>query len=232
MNVKQIVSILAILIMVAVCVMPVAAAVDDEATNYYNIAQQSIAVGDFEKSLEYFDKVLASNTTLLGMGDGLMYTYKDRVAVLTDLGRYDEAIVAADQGIALYPKEPGFWNNKGYAYDKMGRYNDAASAYDKAVTLDPTYLKGWINKGDALVKAGRASEAVGAYETALKLDPENTYAAAGLAEAQKSAGPLTTMSIIAIVAILILAAGLVIWYVKFRKPEETQKTTGKGKEKK
>lgn len=229
MKVKQIVSILAILTMVAVCVMPVTAADDtDEATLYYNIAQQAIATGDYQKALEYFDMALASNTTRLGMGDGLMYTYKDRVAVLTDLGRYDEAIVAADQGIALYPKEPGFWNNKGYAYYKMGKYPDAISAYDKAVTLDPTYLKGWINKGDALVKAGRGGEAVDAYNKALELDPGNVDATTGLAEAQKSAGPMTT---IVIVAILIIAAGLIIWYVKFRKPDD-QKTAGKSKEKK
>ena len=92
----------------------------DEATDYYNIAEQYISDGNYEKALEYFDKVLASNTTMLGMGDGLMYTYKDRSGVLTDLGRYDEAIKAADLGIAKYPKEPGFWNNKGYAYSQDG----------------------------------------------------------------------------------------------------------------
>jgi tetratricopeptide (TPR) repeat protein len=231
MKVKQIVSILAILTMVAVCVTPVLAEEErDMATVYYNLAQKSIATGEYESALEYFDTVLASNTTLLGMGDGLMYTYKDRVAVLTDLGRYDEAIVAADQGIALYPREPGLWNNKGYAYYKMGKYSDAASSYDKAVTLDPNYLKGWINKGDALVKAGRGGEAVDAYNKALALDPGNADATTGLAEAQemqKSEGPMTLVY----AAIAVIAAGLVIWYVKFRKPED-QKTAGKGKEKK
>lgn len=229
MKVRQIVAILAILTMVAVCVLPVAAEEDaetitDEATNYYNSAQLLIADQQYERALELFNKVLASNTTLLGMGDGLMYTYKDRVALLTDLGRYDEAIAAADEGIAAYPKEPGLWNNKGWAYYQMGRYSEAAAAYDKAVTLDPEYLKGWINKGDALMKAGRAGEAAGAYNKALELDPGNTDATAGLAEAQKSSGSMNLVY----AAIAAIIAGLVIWYVKFRKPTD-DKSPGRQK---
>jgi len=150
MKVKQIVTILAILSMVAICVLPVAAETEDAATNYYNIAEQSIAIGDYEKALEYFDMVLASNTTLLGMGDGLMYTYKDKSGVLTDLGRYDEAIQTADLGLIRFYNSTGLWNNKGYAYYKMGKYSEAIDAYNKALSIDPGYLKGWINKGDAL----------------------------------------------------------------------------------
>ncbi|HII98639.1 MAG TPA: tetratricopeptide repeat protein [Methanoregula sp.] len=229
MKVKQIVAILAILTMVAVCVLPVAAEEDgekitDEATLYYNSAQLLIADQQYERALELFNKVLASNTTLLGMGDGLMYTYKDRVALLTDLGRYDEAIAAADEGIAAYPKEPGLWNNKGWAYYQMGRYSEAAAAYDKAVTLDPEYLKGWINKGDALMKAGREGEAAGAYNKALELDPGNTDATTGLAEAQKSAASMNLVY----AAIAAIIAGLVIWYVKFRKPSD-EKSAGREK---
>jgi tetratricopeptide (TPR) repeat protein len=221
MQIRQIVTILAILSMVAICVQPVAASAD-AATDYYNIAEQAISVGDYQKALEYFDKVLASNTTMLSKGDGLMYTYKDRSGVLTDLGRYDEAIKAADLGIAKYPKEPGFWNNKGYALSKMGKYNEAADAYNQAVTIDPTYLKGWINKGDALVKAGRSNEAVTAYGKALELDPGNAAATAGMKVAQEGA---TTTNIILAVIVLI-GLGIVIWYVKFRKTDD-EKVKGK-----
>jgi tetratricopeptide (TPR) repeat protein len=231
MKIRQIVSILAILIVIAVCVQPVAAATSyDEATGYYNIAEQSIAAGDYAKALEYFDKTLASNTTLLGMGDGLMYTYKDRSGVLADLGRYDEAIKAADLGIARYPKERGFWNNKGYAYFKMGKYNEAVDAYTRAVSIDPSYLKGWINKGDSLLKAGRANEAVDAYTRALELDPGNSDATAGIEEARKSASPFTPTNL-AMAAVVLIAAGLVIWYVKFRKTDD-EKAPGKAKDKK
>lgn len=216
MKILQIVTILAILSMVAICVPPVAAESSDAATNYYNIAQISISTGDYEKALVYLDKALASNTTLLGGGDGLMYAYKDRIAVLTDLGRYDEAIVAADQALALYKKEPGIWNNKGWAYFKMGKYTEAADAYDQAVRIDPTYLKGWINKGDALMKAGKPGDAAAAYRQAFALDPENADVAAGLAEAQKSANS----SIIIYAVIAVIAIGAILLYVRSRNKAE------------
>lgn len=225
MKIQQIVSILAILTMVAICVQPVVAEIDDAATNYYNNAQLLIADGDYARALEYFDKVLTSNTTLLGMGDGLMYTYKDKSAVLTDLGRYDEAIQTADLGLIQFKNSSGLWNNKGYAYYKMGKYNEAVDAYNKALTIEPGYLKGWINKGDALMKAGKAGEAVGAYQRALSIDPGNTDATAGLEAAQKEAGTLNLV----FVAILVIAAGLVVWYVKFRKPEDENQGKVKGK---
>jgi tetratricopeptide (TPR) repeat protein len=229
MNMKQIVAILAILTMVAICVQPVAAATEDEATNYYNIAERFVSEGNYKQALIYFDRVLTSNTTLLGMGDGLMYTYKDRAAVLTDLGLYNDAIKASDLGISHYPNNSGLWNNKGYAYFKMGKYNEAVDAYNRAVTIDPTYLKGWINKGNALIKAGRAGEAVDAYKQALALDPGNSDAAAGLAEAEKAAGP--SLQVIGIIVLILAGIGVLVWYLKFRKPADA-KTPGKGKEKK
>ncbi|NMB78238.1 MAG: tetratricopeptide repeat protein [Methanomicrobiales archaeon] len=224
---QQFLTILALVTMAAICIQPVSAG-DDEATTYYNIGQQAIANGAYEKALEYFDKVLASNTTLLGMGDGLMYTYKDKSGVLTELGRYDDALKTANDGIVLYPKSAGLWNNKGYALYKMGKYSDAADAYTKSVELDPTYIKGWINKGNALVKAGRSSDAVAAYSKALELDPRNTDATAGLADAKKSAdSTLIFYGLIAVIAI-----GAIILFVRVRNGKEEAKPAGKGKEKK
>jgi tetratricopeptide (TPR) repeat protein len=228
MKLRQIVTMLAILTMVAVCVQPVWAEPEttDEATYFYNIAQQSIAIGDYPKALEYFDKVLASNTTNLSMGDGLMYTYKDRSGVLADLGRYDEAVTAADEGLRQYPNSSGLWNNKGYAYYKAGRYNEAVDAYTNALRIDPAYLKGWINKGNALMKAGRAGEAADAYRKALELDSGNADAAAGLEAAQKEAN--TSLIVIAVIAVL--AIGAVILYVRFRnKGDEAFAEKAKGK---
>ncbi|PKL63977.1 MAG: hypothetical protein CVV32_11135 [Methanomicrobiales archaeon HGW-Methanomicrobiales-3] len=226
---KQIVAILAILTMVAVCMLPVAAEEDakpitDEATIYYNNAQILISDGEYARALEFLDKVLVSNTTLLGMGDGLMYTYKDRIALLTDLGQYEEAIAAADQAAALYPREPAIWNNKGWAYYQMGKYNEAAGAYDQAIQVNATYLKAYLNKGDALMKAGRPRDAAGAYSKALELDPGNSHATQGLNEAQAAAGPDMLLPAV----VLVIIAGIIIWYVKFRKPSD-EKSAGREK---
>ncbi|MDD1694300.1 MAG: tetratricopeptide repeat protein, partial [Methanoregula sp.] len=162
MQFRYILTTLAVLILAACTVAPVMAGtenVTDNATTYFNIAQVAISTGDYAKAVQYFDMALADNTTLISKSDTLMYVYKDKTAALTDLGRYDEALVTANAGLAIFPKSTGLWNNKGYALFKAGRNNEAADAYGRAVTLDPTYEKGWINKGMALNAAGRYSEA-------------------------------------------------------------------------
>jgi tetratricopeptide (TPR) repeat protein len=230
MKIRQIISVLAILILIAVCVLPVAAEEHDAATDYFNLAERSLSNGDKQAALEYFNKALASNTTNMSLGDALMFTYKDKTGVLVDLGRYDEAIQTADQGLVLYPKSPGLWNNKGYAYFTMGKYSDAVDAYNNAVRIDPSYLNGWINKGNALVKAGRGTEAVDAYNKVLELDPGNPAATAGLTDAKKLTDSSNLTTIIALIAILVIAAGFVIWYVKFRKSgDEKAPEKAKGK---
>ena len=199
----------------------------DNATDYYNIAELAVSNGQMETAVEYFDMALAENTTMLGMGDGLMYTYKDKAAALTDLGRYDQALKTVNAGLIQFSNSSGLWNNKGYVLFKMGQYNDAVDAYDHAVTIDPTYVKGWINKGNALIQAGRYQEAADAFNKALTLDPGNTDATAGIAQAQKGGLSFSSPAIIALILVLIIVAGGAVWYVKFRKPETKEQSEKK-----
>ncbi|MFA4861553.1 tetratricopeptide repeat protein [Methanoregula sp.] len=230
MKYRRIVLVLAILAMIACVVQPVLAEMDTNTSNasiYYNRGSLAASGGDFERALVYFDMALASNTSLVAKSDTLTYIYKDKAAVLTDLGQYEEAVKTADQGLALYKKDPGLWNNKGYALYKQSKYDDAISAYTNAISAaeaqNTTYLKGYLNKGIALNAAGRPYDAVGAFNKVLELDPGNTDATAGLAEAQAAATKLT----IVLAVIVIVALGIVIWYVKFRKPADSKAATGK-----
>jgi tetratricopeptide (TPR) repeat protein len=201
--------------------------VRDNATDYYNIAEVAISNGQLDKAVEYFDMALAENTTLLSMGDGLMYTYKDKAGALTDLGRYDDALKTVNAGLIQFSNSSGLWNNKGYVLFKMGQYNDAVDAYNHAVTIDPSYVKGWINKGNALIKAGRYQEAADAFNKALTLDPGNTDATAGIAQAQKGGLPFLPPASIALILILIIVAGGAVWYMKFRKPQTKEQSEKK-----
>jgi tetratricopeptide (TPR) repeat protein len=203
----------------------------DNATDDYNLAEIAISAGQYDKAVEYFNLALAENTTLIASGDALMYIYKDKAGALTDLGRYDEALKTVDAGLIQFKNSSGLWNNKGYVLYKMGRYSDAVDAYDHAVTIDPSYVKGWINKGDALIQAGRYQEAMDAYNKALSLDPGNKDANNGIAQAQKG-GAFFSPTIIAMILILIIAAGAAVGYVKFRKPEtkeQPEKRSGENK---
>lgn len=217
-----------ILFVLAVCLVPVVSAsteeVYDNATNYYNLGEIAINAGQYEKAIEYFDKALANNTTLIQSGDAYMYLYKDKAAALTDLGRYDEALGTINAGLVQFKNSTGMWNNKGYVLYKMGRYSEAVEAYDHAVTIDPGYVKGWINKGIALNASGRYPEAADAYRKALALDSTNADATQGLAAAEKASGATGSMTVILLVVLVIAAAGAAVWYVKFRAPAEADNT--------
>lgn len=230
MKFRRIILVLAILAMIACVVQPVFAEIDTNTSNasiYYNRGSIAASMGEFERAVGYFDMALASNTSLVAKSDTLMYIYKDKTAALIDLGQYDEATKTADQGLELYKKDPGLWNNKGYALYKQNKYDDAITAYNKAISAaeaqNTTYIKGYLNKGIALNAAGRPYDAVAAFNRALELDPGNTDATAGLAEAQ---GAATKLNIV-LVVIVIVALGIVIWYVKFRKPADRKDATGK-----
>ncbi|MDP2796386.1 MAG: tetratricopeptide repeat protein [Methanoregula sp.] len=234
MKFRQFIHILAIIALIACFVPPVFAADEapkDEATTYYNYAEMAISTNDFEGAVAFFDKALASNTTIIRQSDALQYTYKDKCGALTDLGRYDEAIKTAELGLTEFPKSSGLWNNKGYAYYKMGKYNEAVDAYNNALRIDPSYLKGWNNKGDAYFKMGKYNEAVDAYNKALALDQGNRDAKTGLTTAQQAAASATQTSMIAIAIVIIIVAVGAVWYFKFRKPE-VKPEEKKSKEKK
>jgi len=241
MQSRYILTILAVLILATCTVAPVMAGTEnitDNATTYFNIAQLAISTGDYTKAVQYFDMTLAENTTLISKSDTLMYTYKDKTAALTDLGRYDEALATANAGLALYPNSTGLWNNKGYALYKAGKNNEAADAYSRAVTIEPDYLKGWINKGIALNASGRYQDAIVAYNAALAIDNESRDATDGLAAAKAGAAsaPVTTDTMLIILAVIVIAAvGVTAWFVKSRKPESNEKEQAvkkDGKEKK
>ena len=226
MKFRNILTILAFLTLAICAVQPVMADADstkDNATNYYNIAEAAINIGQYEKAVQYFDMALADNTTMISKGDALMYVYKDKTGALTDLGRYDEALTTVNAGLVLFKNSSGMWNNKGYVLYKMGRYNEAADAYTQAVTIDPSYVKGWINKGNALNQAGRFQEAADAFSKALTLDPGNQDATKGLATAEHNAGSAPPTTIIILLVIVVIAAGIAVWYIKFRKSEPEDK---------
>jgi tetratricopeptide (TPR) repeat protein len=232
----QIIYILAILSIVTCLAIPVMAADDnqtkDEATIYYNTAEQLLALNQYESAIASFDQALAANTTMIQLSDALLYTYRDMAYALIQLGRYDNALQTIEKGIALYPKDTMLWNNKGYALFRLQRYEQAVAAYDQALAIDKTYTKGLINKGDALYQMGKFSEAVDAYKKVLETDEGNRDATAGLALAEKASANANqqTMIIVLVIVVIVVAAG-VIYYLKFRKPVE-EKIPEKSKSKK
>ncbi|SRR6266487_566262 len=95
---------------------------------------------------------------------------------LDALKRYEEAIVAYDQAIHLYPNYAPAYHNKGVALYLLKRYEEAIAACDQAIRLDPNYALAYHNKGNALGKLKRYEEALAAFDQAIRLDPNYALA--------------------------------------------------------
>lgn len=192
----------------------------DDATNYYNIGVRYLAANDYQRAIDFFNLALASDTTMIQKSDGLLYTYQGKAYAFIQLTQYDDAIGTIDEGLVIYPKDPLLWNDKGYALFKLAKNQEAVNAYDTAISFDQNYTSALINKGQALFQMGKYQDAANAYRQADATDPGNAEAAAGLAQSQTAAGAATQTILIILGVILVVAAGAIVWFLKFRKPAE------------
>jgi len=205
---------------------------NDVSTSYFNNAEQLVVKGDYENAIKLFDQALASNTTMLKKTDALLYLYRDKAYAQIQLEKYSDAAGTLDAGLAFYPNDAMLWNNKGYALERLGKTQDALASYDKSVSFDRNYTTAYINRGNVLSQMGRYSEAVAAYTQANATDPFNTAAADGLEAARKGESASNQTTTILIVSFLVALIGVVVWYVKFRKPAEPAPDEKKKKSKK
>jgi tetratricopeptide (TPR) repeat protein len=236
MKIRYIVSILSIFLLIGVFVAPVAATdnqTPDAGTTYYNAGIKLLNSNEYERAIVLFDQALASDTTMIRQSDALLYTYQGKSFALIQLNRYEDAVQTLDEGLKIYPKDFILWNNKGLALYNLGKYPDALKSYDTALSIDQNFTLSLINKGDTLYKMGRFADAVDAYSKANMTDPGNQKAMDGLEKAQEAAKSEIPFTPIAIIIILVIVAGGIIYYLKFRKPSEEKpkekKTKGKKK---
>jgi Flp pilus assembly protein TadD len=90
----------------------------------------------------------------------------DRGNSLIFLRRFEDAILAYDQAIALHPTNYQAWYGKGTALSKTGKPNDALAAFDRALTIHPRNHQVLMAKGVLLKKAGQDADADRCFELA------------------------------------------------------------------
>jgi tetratricopeptide (TPR) repeat protein len=236
MKIRNIVYILAFLLLIGSFVVPVAAAEEnqtrDAGTDFYNAGIKLLNSNDYERAIALFDQALASNTTMIRQSDALLYTYQGKSYALIKLNKYEEAVQTTDEGLKIYPNDSTLWNNKGSSLYNLGNYSEALKSYDMALSFDQNFTPSLIKKGDTLYKMGRFTDAVDAYSKAIITDPGNEMAMEGLDKAQKAASSEIPLTPVIIIVILIIVAGGVIYYLKLRKPAEEKPTEKKTKAKK
>jgi len=100
-------------------------------------------------------------------------------------GRWDEAIGAFTEAIAVDPSSHVLYSNRSAAHASKGAFLAALEDADRCVALKGDWAKGWGRRGAALVGLRRHAEAVEAYEGGLKVEPGNAVCASGLEDARR-----------------------------------------------
>lgn len=85
---------------------------------------------------------------------------------LTELGRYEEALIAYDRAIALDEDNAWAWSRKGRALRSLHRLEEALACYDRSLSLQPSYAAAWNGRGIVLDRMNRLEEALEAFEHA------------------------------------------------------------------
>lgn len=92
---------------------------------------------------------------------------------LLDARRYQDAIAAFDQAIAIEQNIPEAWINRGNALTSLQLYKEAIASYDRALALRPDKDVAWYNRGNALTSLRLYKDAIVAYDRAIALQPKN-----------------------------------------------------------
>ncbi len=133
--------------------------------------------GTAEAALACFDEALE----LAPRDEDRPYLYSYRGCCLRDLGRFEEAVQALEQGLALDEDRPDIYNTLGVCQYKLGRHAEAAQAFRRAVALNPVSAIDYANLALNLERLGEPEEAAVNYEIALSQDPTIAFAAERLA---------------------------------------------------
>jgi len=128
-------------------------------------SKQSESAKIFLKS--YQDNV---NSFLAGRYHEDAETWYKKGNALSELGKYQEAIVCYDKAIEINPIYDAAWYSKGAVLVRLGKDQEAIVCFDKALEIDPRYDT-WYSKGAVLSKLGKYQEAVYCFDKALALNP-------------------------------------------------------------
>ena len=153
------------LLLVSIVFLLIPAVAADDASDWYVRGQTAEAIGDNETALKYYQNAIAADPNYLAANAG-------KATVLNNLGRYEEALAAADIVLSSR-KDSVAAEARAYALLGLGRYEEAVTAYDLAFSLRQNVPEAYCNQARAYVKLDEAEKALAAYDKCVKLDPVN-----------------------------------------------------------
>ena len=95
--------------------------------------------------------------------------------LLSDRGRYEEAIASFDRSLAQWPGNAYAWINRGNCFDRLGRADEALASYQRAEEAHRGLWKAYKAQGIILHREKRYEEAAAVFRRGLKTDGEEAY---------------------------------------------------------
>jgi tetratricopeptide (TPR) repeat protein len=94
-------------------------------------------------------------------------------ATLGKLERYNEAIKACDEVIAINERSEEAWLNKGNSLWNLRDYDKAINAYEEAIRINRLNPRSWMGKGNAWYGKGKAFEKEEKYQESVQAYQES-----------------------------------------------------------
>jgi len=130
-------------------------------------AKEAVKVGEYEKSIEYFDKILEQEPSNI---DVLI----NKGAALIELEKYQEAILGYDKILENDVNNIRALNNKGFALIKLEKYDEAVANFDQIFEIDPLHETALGNMSFLFKKMGFLSIQGSKYSAHLLLQLRNS----------------------------------------------------------
>ncbi|HJR55371.1 MAG TPA: tetratricopeptide repeat protein [Rhizomicrobium sp.] len=148
-------------------------------------AELHFLLNDFAPALADFELVLVLQREANAAGRPtpaikLASLLFNRAVALENLGRFDEALAAYEQLVAMAPGNPDAWTNRGNLLRQEARLGDAEASYRRALALDPGHIVARINRGTVRGMLGKESEALADWRKLLELAPHDRNVLGGL----------------------------------------------------
>lgn len=122
--------------------------IDYDPEPWDNLGIAHMKLGEYAKSLEYFEKALSVDGAFAlaygNMGAVRLTMYLEEGRKPEDL---DAAMASFQRAAALNPNQNLTFRGLGYAFRTAGRDDEAAAAWEKAIAIDPTDDFSTLNLG-------------------------------------------------------------------------------------
>lgn len=126
----------------------------------------------FQRTKVWHDSIMLY-TDAIDKGYKAAIIYNNRGAVLSDSTRNEEALKDFDLLVALKPRYPNGYRNKGLLHVRLKQKEEAIKAFSKAIDNSPTDPSNYLSRGTVYVEQNEFDKAVSDFSKMIELNPKS-----------------------------------------------------------